>query len=98
MESMALQFILDAVPQAFHADTNVFVAGCFICLAWPRIEISADAQKVVIDCPADDACFPRDNTPLVPFLKQFPELCLDVVEAHPRLQRGFQNYCRSLRH
>ncbi len=94
---MALQFILDNVPQAFHSDTNVFVAGCFICLAWPQIEITADSKKAVVQCPKDKWAFPRDNTPLIPFLKRFPELCAPVVDAHPRLKSSFLDYCSSLK-
>ncbi|WP_134045242.1 hypothetical protein [Paraburkholderia caballeronis] len=96
MESIALQFLLDTVPSNFHSDTNVFVAGCFICLAWPQIEISGGELKVVVNCPRDKGEFARDDTPLIPFLKSFPDVCLSIVEAHPALRQSFLEYCGSV--
>lgn len=96
MELIALQFILDEVPQAFHSDTNVFVADCLICLSWPYIEIASDENKVIVECPRHIGDFPSDDTPLIPFLKRFPEMCVPLINAHPRLQCSFEKYRSSL--
>ncbi|HDR8992203.1 MAG: hypothetical protein ACN6QT_28085 [Burkholderia contaminans] len=92
MESRALQFIMKSVPREFHSDTNIFIGGCFICLAWPRIEISDGQTKVVLDCPTNQGMFSRDDTALIPFLRRFPELCARMVDAHPLLRARFRAF------
>lgn len=91
-----IQFLFSAEPAEFFVDTNLtlrhFSGNIFIALAYPKLIVEVEGQKIVIDCQQPNFHAEPDEYPLYAFLSLYPEHAEQIVRCHEAIKTLFEQY------